>query len=135
MSDKSFSSKASRGSGVNPSLPEAKARNASGPWQQAEIERARSVPLLAVLAHVAAYVKEDLEYTPRNTSRDSRRFHVSCNDCEFRLILTGEKWFDELVGGTSSRRGGGGAIDLVMHLTGMNFVRAVKACLDAAGPN
>jgi ATP-dependent DNA helicase RecQ len=107
----------------------------SGPWQQAEIERARSVPLLAVLAHVAAYVKEDLEYTPRNTSRDSRRFHVSCNDCEFRLILTGEKWFDELVGGTSSRRGGGGAIDLVMHLTGMNFVRAVKACLDAAGPN
>jgi hypothetical protein len=135
MSDKSFNSKSPRGSEVNPRFPEAEARNASGPWQKDEVKRARSVPLLAVLAHVAAYVKEDLEYAPRNTSRESRRFHASCNGCDFRLILTGEKWFDELVEGTSSKRGGGGAIDLVMHLTGMNFVLAVKACLDAAGSN
>jgi hypothetical protein len=88
------------------------------------------------LAHVADYFKEDLEYTPRDSSRGSRRFHVSCSNCDFRLILTGERWFDELVETTSTRRGvgGGGAIDLVMHLTGMKFIRAVKACIDAAGP-
>ena len=95
----------------------------AGPWQDAEIQRARSVPLLKVLAHLADHLKEGKDYVPRDPSLGSRRF---------RLILTREKWLDELVGRDTARRDGGGAVDLAMYLTGLNFVQAVKACIEAA---
>lgn len=102
-----------------------------GPWDPSDISRARSVPLLKVLSYVSDYVKEDPNYTPRTPSAGSRRFQVNCHKRDFRLILTGEKWLDELADRGAKRRGGGGGVDLVMHLTGMNFVQAVKTCLDA----
>jgi len=103
----------------------------SGPWKDADIYRARSVPLLKVLAHLSDYIKEDYDYTPLDSSLGSRRFQVHCYKRDYRLILTGEKWLDELVDRGAVDRGGGGAIDLVMHLTAANFVQAVKVCLDA----
>lgn len=104
----------------------------AGPWDAESIHRARSVPLLKVLTHVSDYLKEDHDYTARDPSVGSRRFQVNCHKRDYRLLLTGEKWLDELVDRGTAGRGGGGAIDLVMHLTGANFVQAVKLCLEAA---
>jgi len=104
----------------------------TAPWSEADIRRARSVPLLKVLSHIAAYLKEDRDYTPADAASGSRRFHVNAHKRDFRLILTGDKWLDELVDRRASGRGGGGAIDLVAYLTGAGFVQAVKICLDAA---
>lgn len=103
----------------------------SGPWSPSAICSARRVPLLKVLLYVSDYLKEDPDYSPRDPSTDSRRFQVNCQKRDFRLILTGEKWLDELMNSGVEGRGRGGGIDLVMHLTGMNFVQAVKICLDA----
>lgn len=104
----------------------------SSPWNSSDIAKARSVPLLKILSHVCDYLKEDPNYTPRDPSTGSRRFQVNCNKRDFRLILTGEKWLDELVNRGAEGRGGGGGVDLVMHLTGVNFVQAVKLCLEAS---
>lgn len=104
----------------------------TSPWSESDICRARNVPLLKILRHVCDYLKEDNNYTARNPSLGGRRFHVNCSKRDFRLLLTGEKWLDELVERGSANRGGGGAIDLVMHLKDVNFVQAVRVCLDAA---
>ncbi len=40
---------------------------------------------------------------------------------EFEILTTGPKWYD-----TRARAGGGGAIDLAMHVLGLSFVDAVK---------
>lgn len=45
--------------------------------------------------------------------------------------MTGEKFLNELLPADTPHRGGGGAIDFVRHVTGCNFVQAVKICLDA----
>jgi len=102
------------------------------PWTPSEIARAREVPLIQLLAHLCDFVKEDREYTPLDASRCSRRFQVNCRHRDFRLVLTGEKWVDELVPRDSDHRGGGGAIDLASYLTKSSFVQAVKLCLEAA---
>lgn len=102
----------------------------TGPWSASDVQKARCVPLLTVLSYVGDYVKEDRDYTPGDPSVGSRRFHVNCSKRDFRLILTGEKWLDELVDRNAGNCGGGGAIDLVMHLQGLNFVQAVKVCLE-----
>jgi hypothetical protein len=104
-----------------------------GPWTDDQIARARSVPLLKLISHICDHVKEDREYRPLDSSSRSRRFQLNCRNRDFRLILKGEKWVDELVPRGSSQRGGGGAIDLASHLTGSNFVQSVRLCLDAAG--
>ena len=104
----------------------------TGPWGEKDVRRARGVPLLKVLLYVCDFLKEDKDYTPRDPSAGSRRFHVSCSKREFRLLVSGEKWLDELISRDTVNRGGGGAVDLVMYLKGCNFVQAVKVCLDAA---
>jgi len=104
----------------------------SGPWTSEEVQRARSVPLLAMLSFLCVLVKEDEGYAPLDPSRRSRRFQVNCQKRDFRLILTGEKWVDELADRGTPGRGGGGAIDLAAYLTGSNFVQSVRLCLEAA---
>lgn len=103
----------------------------SGPWSASDVQQARDVPLAKVLAHICDYVKGDRDYTPRDAGAGSRRFQVNCAKRDFRLILTGEKWLDELTDRNAANRGGGGAIDLVMHLLGLNFVQAVRVFLEA----
>lgn len=103
-----------------------------GPWTDDQIQQARGVSLLKLMGHICDVIKEDREYQPLDSSRPSRRFHVNCRKRDFRLILTGEKWLDELVDRGANNRGGGGAIDLASHLTGLNFVQSVRLCLEAA---
>ena len=51
----------------------------------------------------------------------TRRWHVLTTSGEFEILTTGPKWYD-----TRARTGGGGAIDLAMHVRQASFVEAVK---------
>jgi hypothetical protein len=52
----------------------------------------------------------------------SRRWHVRTASGEFEILTTGPaKGYD-----TRAKKGGGGAIDLAMHLRQASFVDAVK---------
>lgn len=102
-----------------------------GPWTPEQIQQARNVPLLKVIRYICDLVKEDRAYQPLDSCRRSRRFQVNCQKRDFRLIVTGEKWVDELQPRGTSGRGGGGAIDLASYLMGVNFVQAVRVCLEA----
>lgn len=101
------------------------------PWTAEQINEARAVPFSVVLSHLGAYVKRDTEYQPLEVARRSVRIHVGLNGRDFRFILTGEKWVNELMPSDFPARGGGGAIDFVRHLLRANFAYAVKVCLDA----
>ena len=70
-------------------------------------------PASDALGLLAIHVKADPTYVPVK-ARDSRRWHVCTVRGEFELLTTGPKWFD-----TRARQGGGGAIDLAMHLLGL----------------
>jgi hypothetical protein len=48
---------------------------------------------------------------------------------EFEILTTGPKWYD-----TRAKKGGGGAIDLAMHVLGLSFVDAVKLLTQKAQP-
>jgi hypothetical protein len=102
-----------------------------GPWDTEDIAKARGVRLSVVLDHIGAYHKIDPDYTPLDPNRKSIRVQVGYEGRDFRFILTGEKWFNELLPEGTPNRGGGGAIDFVRHVTNLRFVQAVKVCLDA----
>lgn len=102
-----------------------------GPWTTEQIAEARRVPLLALLGYLGAYVKRDAEYHSLEPGRGSFRIQVGLDGRDYRFIVTGEKWVSELLPKDCPDRGGGGAIDFARHVTGANFVQAVKLCLDA----
>lgn len=88
-----------------------------------EITRARAVPLVNALEKLGYCVSKDGAFEPRKTQRTMSVF-ISNEEDSRELILTGEKWFDK-----TSKTGGGGAIDLVVHLKGGRFTRAVRLLL------
>ena len=103
----------------------------SGPWSQEQIDAARTVRASVVLDHLGAFHKLDPSYEALDPGRKSKRVQVSFQGREFRFVFTGEKFVNELRPVGTPNRGGGGAIDFVRHVTGLNFVQAVKVCLDA----
>ncbi len=100
------------------------------PWTGDEIEVARAVPFHVLLRFLGAYYKLDREYR-RTTASDSIRVQVNYAGRDFRFVFTNEKWVNELMPPAKPRRGGAGAIDLAAHITGLDFVRSVKVCIDA----
>ena len=72
------------------------------------------------LALLATHVKLDPTYLPLKAYH-SRRWHARTALGEFEILTTGPKWYD-----TRARAGGGGAIDLAMHVLDLSFVDAVK---------
>lgn len=82
------------------------------------LERWRSLDASKVLMAVANHAKPDVTYTPVQSSQSSR-WHASRGGHDFELLLTGPKFWD-----TRSQVGGGGAVDLVMHLAGTSFKEA-----------
>lgn len=101
-----------------------------GPWTYDEIETARTVPFHVLLRFIGAYCKLDREYRSA-TSGDSIRVQVNYGGRDFRFVFTKEKWVNELMPPAKRSRGGAGAIDLAAHITGLDFVRSVKVCIDA----
>ena len=89
----------------------------------------RETPSEAVLALLAICYKVDPTYVPVKDT-GSRRWHV-CTACgEFEILTTGlHKWYD-----TRAERGGGGAIDLAMHLGRLSFVDAVRLLVECERP-
>lgn len=83
------------------------------------LERWRSMDAVAVLKRVAEYAKPDATYVPTKNVASSR-WHAAAGGHEFELLLTGPKFWD-----TRGQRGGGGAIDLAIHLRRLSFKEAV----------
>jgi hypothetical protein len=91
------------------------------------LERLRRLPSEAVLAELVADIKPDPTFSPMKDP-GSRRWHARTPQGDFEILTTGAKWYD-----TRARKGGGGAIDLAMHVFGLSFVDAVKRLTRGAG--
>ncbi len=80
----------------------------------------REIPSDAALNSLAICCKADASYHPIKDS-NCRRWHVRTAFGEFEILTTGVKWYDP-----RAKVGGGGAIDLAMHILQVSFVDAVK---------
>ena len=94
-------------------------------FSRATLTSLRGMPSEDALALLAIYYKADPTYVPVRDLR-SRRWHVRTAGGEFEILTTGpHKWYD-----MHAKKGGGGAIDLAMHLLQLSFVEAVKLLTD-----
>lgn len=84
------------------------------------LARWREVPAAAVLAALADHAVEDRTFKPLS-SKDTSRWHASAGGHDFELLCTGPRFFD-----TRAQKGGGGAVDLAMHLLSIDFRAAAK---------
>ncbi len=96
-------------------------------FSAATLTRLREMPADDALGLLAIHVKADPTYVPVKVDH-SRRWHVYTACGEFEILTTGTKWYD-----LRARQGGGGAIDLAMHVLGLSFVDAVKHLSSEAG--
>jgi hypothetical protein len=90
-----------------------------------ELERLRSIDTLEVLNLLATHIKVDRDFKPRQASF-TQRVHVSAAGADWELLVNGPKFYD-----IRTSVGGGGAVDLVMHLWRVPFKKAVAMLLDA----
>jgi hypothetical protein len=97
--------------------PDARRRHAFDPQTLAQL---RDLPLSQALDRLGLHVSRDRDFVPVKDPR-TERWYVSAGAGVCELLVTGIKWFD-----ASARKGGGGAIDLTMHLLGLGFAAAVK---------
>jgi len=86
---------------------------------KSSLARWRTIDAASCIAALADYAKADTNFVPRK-DKHSTRWHVNVNGQDFELLCTGPKFWD-----TRAHRGGGGAIDLAMHLFGLDFKQAV----------
>ena len=86
-----------------------------------DLRRLRALSCDQVLPLVCTFVKSDPDFTPVKNGH-TQRWHLNVDGKDFELLTTGPNFFD-----TRASVGGGGAIDLVMHLTGDSFKKAVKS--------
>jgi hypothetical protein len=84
-----------------------------------ELERWRALDCAVLLPRLADHVKADASFTPIKSGH-THRWHLLAGGRDFELLTTGSKWFD-----TRQQRGGGGAIDLTIHLLRLDFKQAV----------
>lgn len=85
-----------------------------------ELTRWRALPALEVLKAFSDHIKQDHNFVPLQR-HGATRWHVSVGGQDYELLCEGPKFYD-----THRRRGGGGAIDLVMYLFGLDFKGAVS---------
>ena len=88
------------------------------------------MPSEDALALLAVYYKADPTYVPIKDS-SSRRWHVTTASGDFEILTTGpHKWYD-----IRAKKGGGGAIDLAMHLRRLSFLDAVRLLTECERPH
>nr|WP_196479634.1 hypothetical protein [Xanthomonas translucens] len=78
------------------------------------------MPVTDALDILGLYWKRDPDFQPLQ-DKTTVRVNVSIGGGVVELLATGPKWFD-----TRAHQGGGGAIDLAVHLLRLDFVSAVK---------
>ena len=79
------------------------------------LERWRALDALLVLEKLGSYVKVDDAFEPLS-AHGTQRYHINVEGQDFELLLRGPKFFN-----TQLQRGGGGAVDLVMHVRHVDF--------------
>lgn len=85
-----------------------------------ELGRWRAMDSIDVLRRLADHLKEDPSFHPRS-SQFTSRWHAYAAGRDWEFLCTGPKFWD-----VRMNRGGGGAIDLVMHIHGFTFKAAAK---------
>lgn len=73
---------------------------------------------------VADNPKQDADFRPRQ-SHSTTRWHATVVGNGYEILGTGPRFLDTL-----ANLGGGGAVDLVMHLIGVDFKVGVKVLQD-----
>ncbi len=84
------------------------------------LEELRAMPVVAALDALSLYWKHDPDFLPVK-DKATARLNVVIGGSAVELLATGPKWYD-----TRAEKGGGGAVDLTMHLLRLDFVAAVK---------
>ncbi|SIN77048.1 hypothetical protein [Paraburkholderia phenazinium] len=84
-----------------------------------ELVRLRQVKAVIALVALTDYAKRDITFVPTK-SEGTERWHVAVGASHFELLLNGSKFFD-----TRAKTGGGGAIDLAIHLYHLSFNDAI----------
>lgn len=87
--------------------------------QLSELRRLRQIAAVITLAALTTYAKRDSTFLPAKSFK-TERWHATVGSFQFELLLNGPKFYD-----TRAKVGGGGAIDLAIHLHCLNFVDAV----------
>jgi hypothetical protein len=80
----------------------------------------RALDALFVLERLGCYAKLDQSFRPI-TAIDTARYNVHANGRDWELLLTGPKFWD-----ARANKGGGGAVDLAMHLFALDFRSALS---------
>jgi len=88
-----------------------------------KLDHWRTLDPAYVLIRLSEHAKSDVTFVPRKDPATSR-WHASVGGQDFELLLTGPKFWD-----CRANIGGGGAVDLVMHLKGIGF-KAATTFLD-----
>lgn len=84
-----------------------------------ELRRWRGTSAADALLKLANCAKQDRDFAPIKDP-GTTRWHANVKGREYELLLTGAKFFD-----TRIQCGGGGAVDLAMHLLQVDFCGAV----------
>jgi hypothetical protein len=84
-----------------------------------ELQRFRQIPAALAVAALATYAKRDRTFIPTK-SLTTERWYATVGSYQFELLLNGPKFYD-----TRTKVGGGGAIDLAIHLHCLSFIDAV----------
>jgi hypothetical protein len=74
---------------------------------------------------MADHAKLDRDFVPRR-AKGTQRVHISAASADWELLVDGPRFFD-----TRAEKGGGGAVDLVIHLWRVPFKKAVQMLRDA----
>lgn len=84
-------------------------------------KEARETPFELVFEYLGMVVKADRHFQPKRDP-GTKRLHITDNESNYvhEIVLTGMRWYD-----VRKHKGGGGAIDLVMHLRGCDFNQAM----------
>ena len=97
-------------------------------FDRATLTPLREMPSEDALALLAIHCKLDSSYQPVKEPA-TRRWHAHTSGGEFEILTTGTKWYD-----TRAKVGGGGAIDLAMHVLRLPFVEAVRILINGDRP-
>ena len=98
-------------------------------FDRATLTPFREMPSEVALALLAIHCKPDPSYQPLKEPT-TRRWHARTTGGEFEILTTGPKWYD-----TRAKIGGGGAIDLAMHVLRLPFVDAVRILIQRDHPH